>query len=183
MSEPALRPMTAEEFLRWDDGTDGGHELVEGAIVAMAPPSHVHGVIAGNAYAVIRACLEARSPCHGVVEAGIRLDERNHYRADVAATCAEPSSAAFVANPFMVVEVLSESSESHDLGVKVRRYIELPSVREIWLIDSRERWVQIWQRAEEMWIVSLPLRGAAEFASVALAGRIGLDALYRDTGL
>lgn len=183
MGEPALRRMTTDEFLRWDDGTDTRYELVEGVIVAMAPPSHAHGVITGNAYAVVRARLEGRPPCHGVVEAGIRLDERNHFRADVVATCVEPGDAAFVESPFLVIEVLSESTHQHDLGVKVPHYIELPSVREIWLIDSRERWVQIWQRAQETWIVSLPLRGAAEFASEALEGRIGLDQLYRDTGL
>ena len=41
-------------------------------------------------------------------------------------------------------------------------------MREIWLVDSRERWVQVWQRAEDAWIVTLPLRGDAVFASKAL---------------
>ena len=31
--------MTVEEFLDWDDGTDTRHMLVDGAIVAMAPPA------------------------------------------------------------------------------------------------------------------------------------------------
>ena len=76
-----------------------------------------------------------------------------------------------------------ERSEHLDIGPKLRRYIQLPSVREIWLVDSRERWVQVWQRAEDAWIVTLPLRGATSFASKALGARIELDALYRNTGL
>ena len=183
MGEPAPRAMTASEFLLWDDGTDTRHELIDGAIVAMAPPSHVHGVIAGNAYSEIRLRLDHRPPCHGVVEAGIRLDQRNHYRADVAATCTEPQGAPYVEEPFLIVEVISESSWRDDVGTKLQRYIALPSVREIWLIDSRERWVQVWRRAEDTWIVTMPLRGSAKFASEALAGEVELDDLYRNTAL
>ena len=108
--------MTAEEFLCWDEGTDVRYELVGGTVVAMAPPSHVHGIIVGNAYASIRAALEGRAPCLGVVEAGIRLDQANHYKADVAASCADPAQAPYVADPFLIVEVLSESTWRDDIG-------------------------------------------------------------------
>lgn len=182
MAEPARRAMTADEFMAWDDGTDIRHELVDGAIVAMAPPTHVHGVIVGNAYAAIRAGLDGRANCEGVVEAGIRVDPANHYKADVAANCAEPTQSPFVEEPFLIVEVLSESTWREDIGAKLRRYIELPSVREIWLIDSRERWVQVWQRGEDAWIVTLPLRESASFESKSIDARIELDALYRNSG-
>jgi hypothetical protein len=72
--------------LAWDDGTDTSYELVGGAIVAMAPPSHAHAVIVGNAYAEVRMRLDDRAPCHSAVEAGIRLDQRNHYKADCSAS-------------------------------------------------------------------------------------------------
>ena len=183
MGEPARREMTADEFMFWDDGSDTRYELVGGVVVAMAPPTYVHGIVVGNAYAAIRTALEGRAPCQAAVEAGIRLDEANHYKADVAASCADPVGALYVPDPFLIVEVLSESTWRDDIGSKLRSYIELPSVREIWLVDSRERWVQVWRRAEESWIVTLPLRGAASFASEALAERIELDALYRNTGL
>ena len=99
MGEPARRAMTADEFLAWDDGTDTRYELFDGAVVAMAPPTHVHGVIVGNAYAAIRMALESRAPCQGVVEAGIRVDAANHYKADVAASCAEPVQSPYRRRP------------------------------------------------------------------------------------
>jgi Uma2 family endonuclease len=175
--------MTADEFLAWDDGTDTRYELVDGEIVAMAPPSDPHGTIAVNAGVEIANRLRLREPCRAVGEAGIRIDQHSHFKADVAATCAEPRRSPYVEEPFLIVEVLSESTWREDAGLKLRRYVELPSVREIWLIDSRERWVQVWRRAEDAWIVTLPLRGAASFASQALDGRIELDALYRNTAL
>ena len=39
MSEPALRRMTVDEFLDWEDGTDTRYELIAGVVVAMAPPA------------------------------------------------------------------------------------------------------------------------------------------------
>ncbi len=183
MGEPALRAMTADEFLAWDDGTDTRHELVDGVIVAMAPPTDAHGTITVNVGVEIADRLRSRPPCRAIGEAGIRLDERNHFKADVAATCAEPRNSLYVEEPFLVVEVISESSERDDFGLKAHRYSLLPSVQEIWLVDSRKRWVQVWRRAEDAWIVTMPLRGADAFASAALADHIKLDALYRNTGL
>ena len=40
--------MTLAEFLEWDDGTDTLYELVEGRILAMAPPRDAHGTILAN---------------------------------------------------------------------------------------------------------------------------------------
>ena len=48
MAEPAGKRWTLEEFLTWDDGTDRRYELVEGHVVAMAPPSEAHGTIVAN---------------------------------------------------------------------------------------------------------------------------------------
>jgi Uma2 family endonuclease len=183
MGEPARKPMTADEFLAWDDGTDTRYELVDGEIVAMAPPSDAHGTVAVNVATEIDRRLEARPPCRAIVEAGIRLDEQNHYRADVAATCSQPQGSPYVEDQFLIVEVLSESTERHDLATKVQRYIELPSAREIWLVDSRKRWVQVWRRAVDTWVVSLPMRANAVLVSEALGDQVELDRLYRNTGL
>jgi len=46
MAAPAIKPMTLDEFLRWDDGTDTHYELIGGSPMAMAPPSEVHRALA-----------------------------------------------------------------------------------------------------------------------------------------
>ena len=48
MAEVAEKRWTVEQFLDWDDGTDRRHELVDGRIVAMAPPSEAHAAIVFN---------------------------------------------------------------------------------------------------------------------------------------
>lgn len=176
--------MTVDQFLAWDDGTDTRYELVEGTVVAMAPAADRHGSISGNVCGEINRALEPRPPCRGVIEAGIWIDDRNYFVPDVAATCAQPSESVPVVEPFLIVEVVSPSNLGSELSSKVQAYITLPSVMEIWIIDSTKRWFQLWRRGgPESWIVGLPLAGDNAFDSPTLAARISLDRLYRNTGL
>ncbi len=186
MSEPAqdLR-MTAAEFLKWDDGTDTRYELIGGHVVAMAPAFEPHGRIASNVAVEIDRRLDPSSACSAAVEGGIWLGDDDFYVADVVATCAPPSVDGYVAEPFLIVEVISASNEKQELATKAQAYIQLPSVQEIWFIDSRKRWLQQWRRSgESSWIVTLPLTGSAGFDSPALGSEpVALDRLYRNTGL
>ena len=180
----ASRRMTTAEFLRWEDGTDTRYELIHGATEAMAPPTDRHGTIAANAAVELDRRLEARPPCRPVLEAGIWIDDENYYVADVAATCSPPSEVLHLNDPFLIVEVVSPSNEKDEFATKVQAYITLPHVQEIWLVDSRKRWVQQWRRAgSDSWIVGLPLAGDAIFESPTLRDTVTLDRLYRNTGL
>ena len=58
----------------------------------------------------------------------------------------------------------------------------LPSVVEIWLVDSERRWVQIWWREAEGWHGRDHV-GGGSFASAVLDGAVPLDELYLNAGL
>ena len=59
----------------------------------------------------------------------------------------------------------------------------LPSVEEIWFIESRARRVVMWSRVDDVWIGTLPLTAAQSFRSRVLDAEIRLDDLYRNTEL
>ena len=63
MAELAIKPMTLDEFLRWDDGTETHYELIGGFPVAMAPPAEAHSVLTVRLVTRIDAGLSARRPC------------------------------------------------------------------------------------------------------------------------
>ena len=80
--------------------------------------------------------------------------------------------------------MLSPSTSGIDKHQKVPDYGALASVEEIWLVESRSRWVLVWQRQEGGgWIGSFPYTGAQAFRSRVLGAEVGLDRLYRNTGL
>lgn len=181
MGEAAAERWTVEAFLARGERPGVREELVAGRIVAMVPPRPVHGVIVQNAAFEIRRRL--RPPCRLVGEAAVRIDDHTLFQADLAVTCTRPDPDASAVDPVLVVEVLSPSTRQLDLGLKADAYSELPSCREIWLVDSERRWVRVWRRLAEGWSVTLPMRGSASFASDVLGAAIELDALYAESGL
>ena len=154
MAEPAGKRWTMDEFLAWDDGTDRRYELVDGQVVAMAPPAEAHGTIVANL--TIRIGSQLQPPCRVVGEAGVVPADRDdsYYQADLIVTCAPPERGRrHPVDPVLIVEVLSPSTADHDRGRKVEDYSRLPSVQEILLVSSEERRVRSWRRDGRRWIV------------------------------
>lgn len=181
MTEAAQRRMTVEEFLDWHDGTDIRHMLIDGVIVAMAPPSQRHSTIAVNVALAIRSRI--KPPCRVLSEAGLKLADDTCAQADVAMTCEPPEPARLIEAPVLLVEVLSPSTRKDDLGIKVPAYKELPTVREIWAVDSERRTVRLTRRlADGQWLESVPIREGAVRSEV-LESEVALEEIYAGTGL
>ena len=183
MAEPAEKRWTVEEFLDWDDGTDRRHELVDGRIVAMTPPSEAHATIVSNL--TIQIGTRLRPPCRILGEFGVQLVNRNDnfYQFDLAVTCgAAEAGRRYVVDPVLIVEVLSPSTQLHDRGRKLDDYRQLPSVQEILLVASEQRRVQHWRRDGARWIVE-DLIGDADLRLAAIADPIPLTAIYESSGV
>jgi Uma2 family endonuclease len=183
MAEPAEKRWTVEEFLAWDDGTDRRYELVDGRIMAMAPPSEALANIVINLGAELRSRL--RPPCRVVGELGVRLPDRDDsfYQFDLAVTCAPTDPARrYVAEPALIVEVLSPSTALHDRGRKLDHDRELPSLKEILLVASEERRVQHWRRDGARWVVD-DLIGDADLRLTTVPDPIPLAAIYDGSGV
>ena len=116
MAEPARRLWRLDEFLAFDDGTDTRYELFDGQIVAMAPASDVHGALLMRLGRQIGNALPPG--CEVIGEAGIVPPERadSWYKADLAVTCAGLTGQQFVAEPILIVEVLSPSTAARSPG-------------------------------------------------------------------
>jgi Uma2 family endonuclease len=172
--------MTLAEFLDWDDGTDRRYELVDGLPVMMAPATEAHGELAAALIAEIRSRL--KPPCRVISEAGITVRDRadTYYVADLAVTCAprEPGR-RMLAEPALVVEILSPSTGHVDRLRKIADYRALPSVQEIMVVFSEERRVELQRRTGDGWRVD-DLIGRASIDLNCCITSIPLDALYRD---
>jgi Uma2 family endonuclease len=182
MAETARRRMTVEEFLRFEGEPDVRYELIDGHPVAMNPPMGRHRIIAVNVGGLIWSRLRRRGPCRAESEAGIDLGDGNYYVADLAVTCSGDPRAAAVDEPRLVVEILSKSTRKDDLGEKIPAYQDIPSVTEIWAIDSERRSVRVWRRDGERWMMERYV-GSTGFVSTVADAEIALDDLYEHTGL
>ena len=186
MAEPAAGAMTLDDFLRWDDGTETHYELIGGFVVAMAPPAEAHRILAMRLGSRIDAALSTRRPCNAQIEAGVIRPDRadTYFEADIAATCAanQPGRQA-VSDPFLIVEILSPSSDRHDRRVKLPVYRQIETVQEIVLIASDGLYAELHRRAGGQWITEI-LRGGEGVLALTSAGiEIPMSDLYEGIAL
>jgi Uma2 family endonuclease len=180
MSDTALRRMTLDEFLCWEDGTDTRYELIGGFPVGMAPPAHNHGALAARLAARLEAALAGRRPCRAIAEAGIldTDDAGNFFFAAIGVTCAPYSRRQYLADPILLVEILSPSTERHDRRIKIPAYQQIASVQEILVVDSDARYAALHRRQGDQWIIQIS-RGETGVISLASVGlEISLAELY-----
>jgi len=181
MAELAIKPMTLDEFLRWDDGTETHYELIGGFPVAMAPPAEAHRILAMRLGSRIDAALSKRRPCNAQIEAGvIRADRADTYfEADIAATCeGNESGRQAIKDPFLIVEILSPSTERHDRRVKLPAYRQIATVQEIVLIASDGLYAELHRRAGGQWITEILRVREAAIALTSVGIEVSMSDLY-----
>lgn len=181
MAELATKPMTLDEFLRWDDGTETHYELIGGFPVAMAPPAAAHRILATRLVSRIDAALACRRPCNAQGEAGIIRPDRadTYFEADIAATCERHEfGQQALDEPFLIIEILSPSTERHDRRIKLPVYRQIATVEEILFIASDGFYAELHRRSGAQWITEI-LRGAdARLALNSVGIEIPLAELY-----
>jgi Uma2 family endonuclease len=167
MARAAERLWTLEEFLAFDDGTDTSYQLFEGRIVAMNPPLRGHGGLVARLTAMISNQL--KRPYEVYAEAGIiPVNRRNSwYKADLIVTCTPGNyKDQFIAEPVLVVEVLSPTTSAIDFNRKLPDYRQIPSMRDVLLVSSMERLIRHWRREGDGWAE----HGHRRSATVRLSG-------------
>ncbi len=186
MAEPAIKPMTLDDFLRWDDGTETHYELIGGFPVAMAPPAEAHRILSMRLGSRIDAALAGRRPCNAQLEAGVIRPDRadTYFEADIAATCeGNEVGRQAIKDPFLIVEILSPSTERHDRRIKLPVYRQIATVQEILFIASDGLYAELHRRADAQWITEI-LRGAdARVALTSVGIEISLAELYEGIAL
>ena len=153
MDQPRQTEFTADEFIAWAlEQPTGRFELSNGIVVAMAPERVSHALAKGQAWLGLRAAIAARAlACQAVPDgATVRIDDRTVYEPDALVRCGPqlPADAVEVADPLIVVEVVSPSSRGIDRGIKLAGYFALPSVRHYLIVDTDKQVVIHHRRSE-----------------------------------
>ena len=185
--EPAYKLLTVEEFLDACPNDQRHYQLIDGVIVAMAPPGDRHQRIAGVLGGVLYNAVQSRLPgCAVLIQAGIAphgVMGRDHFETDLTVTC-EPQSddhRGIVQQPLLIVEILSPGTDRDDVFVKLPAYQRIPSLREILYIETERVGATVYRRAESNW-QALELTGPDARLQLETVGLdIALGSLYRGT--
>ena len=169
--------MTVEEFHVFVDAhPEGKFEYIDGHLrdlgaLLMAGGTKNHSVIAGNIITALNNALRAKgrhcNVCTG--DAYFKVNENIRYLPDVTVTCDEGdlNRNAAVESPSLVVEVLSTSTMLFDHTEKLRAYSSCPSIQEYLLVDSTEKFVEVFHRLPDG---SMAYRSYKDGDTIVLSG-------------
>jgi len=182
--------MTLADFLAWEESQAERHEFVRGEVFAMVGARRVHGIVSGNVFATLRQLLRG-SPCRAFTESmKLQVADDVLFYPDVFVTCdpADLRTDVLFRAPTVVVEVLSERTQSYDRGQKFTWYRRLQSLKEYLLVDPDSRELQLFRRGAEGLFTLHDLTGMpqVDFTSIGCslaASEIfdGLDPLVQGT--
>jgi Uma2 family endonuclease len=126
--------LTREEFLSWvEQQPCGRFERIDGIVVAMAPERLSHIRRKGSAWNALRRAIAAAglASCEAIGDGATVQVEDSDFEPDAVLRCGPrlPGDATRVADPVVLVEVLSPDSGTRDRVTKLRAYFKLPSVQ------------------------------------------------------
>ena len=147
------------EYLAMERASLTKHELWNGEVFAMTGGTLAHAMLAANAITLLSTGLRGR-PCR-VLSADAKVHvplSRGFVYPDVSVVCGavqtREGSDDVLANPILVVEVLSESTERFDRGDKFAGYRSIPSLVDYVLVAQSTRSVEVYTRqADASWLL------------------------------
>lgn len=184
MGRPAaVAHMTYTEYLAAEDKSEVRHEYLNGEVWEMTGGTPDHGALAIAVGGELRAALRGKRCRIYSSDVRVRVPETGlSTYPDLSVVCERletaPDDENGVVNPVLLVEVVSDSTEAYDRGVKAAHYRRIPSLREYVFVSQREPHIEVHRRAASgRWELLEAGRGESiELESLGV--RLAVDAVY-----
>ncbi|WP_373478461.1 Uma2 family endonuclease [Geminocystis sp.] len=143
--------LSPEEYLTQEETNSVKCEYINGEVYEMADASSDHVTIAGNMFFVLKNHLRGGDCRVYIADMKVRIDSLNiFYYPDVIVTCSQEDRALnyYKRSPQIIVEVLSDSTESFDRGDKFADYRQIESLKEYVLISQTKKRVDLFTKQD-----------------------------------
>lgn len=184
MSPIPKTKLTPEEYLEFERKSEERHEYFDGEIFAMSGAKRNHNKITTNISGLVWQHLKGKNYESYSSDMRVFVPETGLYTyPDLVVVCGEPKFKDNVfdtlLNPVLLVEVLSESTESYDRGKKFQHYRSIETLREYVLVAQDEARIEKYiKTGDGFWLLSeaVGIDSEIEFASIEC--RLALAEIY-----
>lgn len=152
-------PATFDAYLNFAERCDYRVEYSKGHIVSMSTPTDTHELLTANIIGVFQAALRRLGFKTYGSNLGVFIREAEaQYKPDVTVLAEEPHyvfhkvgrrTLRSVANPFMVVEVISEGTRGYDFSDKLPDYKKCPSLQHILFVEQNKLLATLFSRTDD----------------------------------
>jgi Uma2 family endonuclease len=173
-----LKPMTAEEFLAWEERQEERYEFDGFRPGAMTGGTFAHGIIGRN----VRTELDnrLRGSCCTPLGPDMKIAVAGRFRYPDAIVVCSPvdRKATIIADPVVVFEVLSDSTARTDHFDKLREYTATPAIRRYAIREQDAIGATVYVREGDRMVVETVARGDT-LRLPEIEVEIPVDDLYR----
>ena len=185
--QPPLRSFASRsEYFSVDSAGNAKHEFYEGTIVEIPGGTYAHSVITTDLYIVAARAIEEANLDVQLMNSDLRVrvsEDGPYFYPDMSAVFgqAEVDTDNCLVNPYILAEVLSETSAAFDRDQKFRAYRRITSLRHYLLIAQNEVRIEHFERLPGgIWALvgeHDDINGSVGFADLGVA--VPLAAIYR----
>ena len=160
MKTNPIRGMTSDEYLAFERASEVKHEYLGGQIVAMGGAKRNHNTISTNLGGLVWQHLKGRDCESYSNDMRVHLPATSEYvYPDLSIVCGEPIFQDAVLdtliNPLLLVEILSDSTEGYDRGLKFQLYRGITSLREYILVSQDQPRIEKYtKQGDGFWMLS-----------------------------
>jgi len=182
--------MTVDEWRELERTShDIKHEYIDGYIYAMSGGSRSHSRIGSNAVRTFEDALATAGKSCYVYNSDMATcvsDSRYTYP-DTSVSCDERDQTmreeTEIFYPRVIVEVLSDSTESYDRGRKFILYRSCPTLQEYVIVATRYQAVEVYRRTTQGWTNYQFYGPGDEVELKSLGIHVSVSSLYRNAGV
>jgi len=153
------RWISPEEYLHQEETATERHEYINGKVVLLEGGTHNHEMIRGNLLTALHQHVRRRA-CT-VLGSNMKITAKANgfiSYADILLVSGKiefaPERKDIVTNPLLIVEVLSNATQSYDRGDKFALYRGIPSFAHYLLIHQDQLLVEYHQKTNRGWLLS-----------------------------
>ncbi len=142
------QPLSHDDYFALEQEQDQRFEYIAGEVFAMTGGTERHALISASTIAAMLSALRNR-PCRVYgSDMKLRITEQDKFcYPDVMVLCEEGRrSKLYVEEPLCIIEVLSDSTESYDRGLKFEHYRSIPSLRSYLLLNQDRAHAELFER-------------------------------------
>ncbi len=183
MSQPQ-RHYTLDDYFAVEETSHVKHEFYNGEIFAMAGASLDHNHIAANLLTALRTALRETGCSAFGSDLRVATYGGLYTYPDVSIICGKPllvtNRPDTAQNPALLLEVLSDATREYDRGDKLDAYRQIPSLREVLLVDQAAVAIESHRRGNDIWASHRTTDLAATIELVAVPVALPVRDIYRE---
>jgi Uma2 family endonuclease len=173
---------TPEEYFAWEEKQPEKYGCIDGEVYRMSGDSVNHGRIAIKLTAMFDTHLDKGSCITGNSDIKVNIFATTNYTyPDASVTCddRDKTTTQYITYPCLIVEVLSDSTESYDRGGKFRLYRNNPILQDYLSVSSAKIEMDLYRKndAGDWVIINYPAGDTVELKSIDLS--FPIEQVYR----